>query len=57
LEYKLRDGSYAIRSAGACGVFEEASSWDYREGAIDRYSADIVWADGRFVAYPEGPQQ
>ncbi len=40
--------SYAIRSAGADGVFQTT----YTPGPITSFDCDIVYSDGSFITYP-----
>ena len=44
---------YAIRSAGRDGTFENS----YVPGATSDPDADIVWANGSFIQFPDGVQQ
>ena len=40
--------SYAIRSAGADGVFQTS----YTQGPINSFDCDIVYSNGAFITYP-----
>lgn len=44
---------YAIRSPGRDGTFEDS----YVRGATTDPDADIVWANGSFIQFPDGVQQ
>jgi general secretion pathway protein G len=48
--------SYGIASAGKDGVFEQGTLQEYSPGTTQRFEADIVFANGAFVRYPEGTQ-
>lgn len=56
-----RDGQcagYAIGSAGKDKVFEQPSLRDYAEDTkTSAFDADLVYANGKFVQYPEGAQR
>lgn len=45
---------YFIASAGSDKMFEHNDVADYPEGAATKFAADIVFANGSFVQYPEG---
>ena len=53
---KERCTNYAIASAGKDGKFEHATAQEYPGGATARFDCDILFADGKFVQYPEGVQ-
>ncbi len=52
----LPNRGYMIRSAGADKTFEGSSLDQYAEGATSNFDCDIVFANGKFVQYPEGVQ-
>lgn len=41
--------AYAVRSAGADGVFQSA----YTQGATSSFDCDIVYSNGAFICYPQ----
>jgi tetratricopeptide (TPR) repeat protein len=47
---------YAIASAGKNGKFERTSLRLYPSGPTSDFDCDIVMSDGKWIAYPEGPQ-
>jgi Flp pilus assembly protein TadD len=47
---------YAVASAGADGKFEKRSLRQYASGPITNFECDLVFANGRWVSYPEGAQ-
>ena len=50
--------NYAIGSAGADKVFEQESLQEYApDTQTSAFDADIVFANGKFVQYPEGVQR
>ena len=48
--------SYAVASAGKDGVFQYESLQEYQTGTAQKFDCDLVYANGRFVQYPEGTQ-
>jgi Flp pilus assembly protein TadD len=52
----LAPDHYAIASAGKNGKFEERSLRLYKFGPTSDFDCDIVMSDGKWIAYPEGPQ-
>ncbi len=52
----LAPDHYAIASAGKNGKFEERSVRLYKFGPTSDFDCDIVMSDGKWLAYPEGPQ-
>lgn len=48
--------SFAIASAGRDGSWEHEDLRQYAEGATTSFNSDIVFANGKFVQYPEGFQ-
>jgi type II secretory pathway pseudopilin PulG len=48
---------YFIASAGSDKMFEHNDVADYPQGATTKFAADIVFANGSFVQYPEGVTQ
>lgn len=47
---------YAVGSAGKNGKFEERSLRVYTYGPTSDFDCDIVLSDGKWLAFPEGPQ-
>jgi type II secretory pathway pseudopilin PulG len=57
LRYEGGGASYAIGSAGGDKTFERGSLGEYTpETATTDFDNDIVYANGKFVQYPQGPQ-
>jgi len=52
----LAPDHFAIGSAGKNGKFEERSLRDYTYGPTSDFDCDIVLSDGKWIAFPEGPQ-
>lgn len=48
---------YFIASAGSDKMFEHNDVADYEQGSTTKFAADIVFANGAFVQYPEGVTQ
>ena len=50
--------AFAIASSGKDGAFERSSLKEYPSGqATTNFNADIVFASGSFIQYPQGAQQ
>lgn len=48
--------SYGVASAGKGGIWQHPSLRDYEPGPTRDYRDDIVYRDGAFVRWPDGPQ-
>ncbi len=46
---------YGFRSSGRDGRFEKSSAREYASGATTNFDRDIVYSNGSFIQYPEGP--
>lgn len=65
LEFRIDDSAsgsartYTIRSPGRDGAMQPTGTTPgtYREGAFDCFDCDIVFSNGRFVAWPAGAQK
>lgn len=60
--YEMKEGrcsGYVIGSGGKDGMFEHSNPKDYVEsprGATSNFNADLIYANGQFIEYPEGNQ-
>lgn len=61
--YETKDGrctGYVLGSGGKDGMFEHSNPRDYVDsppGGTSNFNADLIYANGRFIEYPEGTQQ
>ena len=60
--YEMKEGrctGYVIGSAAKDGMFEHSEPREYVEspaGATTNFNADLIYANGQFIQYPEGNQ-